>query len=755
MSHPFPSREAGALWADGGRMPIIDLQDGKDLEAAIEQMLNAGNDADALARLRAVFVESLDFEPVNGGVSLGDAALPAQATRIAQRESVQVVAVILKEANVRADRCRAALTAMRRTLGDDILLVATDAGRAEWQFIYPTTTAGREVLRRMVVRRNEGRRTVVEQLVGMYQAARGGRDFRKALEGAYDVEAVTRTFFRTYRAIFYETVMPALIATFPDEERRTLYAQKLMNRLLFIRFLEKKGWLAFNGRTDYLRALWEDHRRNAEPGDNFYRDRLCLLFFEGLNQPVQADRLAWRIGTVPYLNGGLFERGEDDRGAVNVPDSVFAPVMDGLLYHFNFTVTEATPLEVEVAVDPEMLGKVFEELVTGRHESGSYYTPKPIVAFMGREALKGYLATAVPGESTDALARFVDEHDPSQMRNGMAVLEALRAVRICDPACGSGAYLLGMLHELLDLRQCLFATRKLGTDDLYAEKLEIIQRNLYGVDLKPFAVNIARLRLWLSLAVEYDGDNPPPLPNLDYRIEAGDSLTAPLKDATTQSIFLQKEIAEFFDLKAKFMDPHSGIDKDATRARINELRAQIRASIHAGAQFDGFDWTTEFNEVFAEGGFDIVLANPPYVRQELISALKPALKAVYPVVYAGTADLYTYFYARALQLLKPGGMLAFISSNKWFRAAYGKNLRAHIAATCAVRSITDFGELPVFETAATFPMIFIAQKKHVIPPHRIARRVEPSSRRFGRSMPRTPMWASSFAPTVRFCHPTR
>src|SRR5207237_379536 len=125
-----------------------------------------------------------------------------------------------------------------------------------WQFIYPAMVAGREVLRRMVVRRHEGHRTVIEQLVGMYQAASGGRDFRRALEGAYDVEAVTRKFFQTYRDIFFDTVMPALIASFPDEDARTLYAQKLFNRLLFIRFLEKKGWLTFKGRADYLRALW-------------------------------------------------------------------------------------------------------------------------------------------------------------------------------------------------------------------------------------------------------------------------------------------------------------------------------------------------------------------------------------------------------------------------------------------------------------------------------------------------------------------
>jgi len=736
-------------------MPVFDLQDGKDLEAAIERMLNATTDVDALARLRAVFVESLDFEPANGVAPLDDAELPAQATRIAQRENVQVVAVILQEATVRADRSRAVLKAMRRTLGDDVLLIAADAGRDEWQLIYPATTAGREVLRRMVVRRDEGRRTVVEQLVGMYQVARSGKDFRRALEAAYDVEAVTRTFFRTYRAIFYETVMPALMKSFPDEERRTLYAQKLFNRLLFIRFLEKKGWLTFDGRTDYLRALWEDHTAKGDAGDNFYRDRLCLLFFEGLNQPVQADRLAWRIGTVPYLNGGLFEQGEDDRGEVDVPDSIFAPIMDGLLYHFNFTVTEATPLEVEVAVDPEMLGKVFEELVTGRHESGSYYTPKPIVAFMGREALKGYLATAVPGESADALARFVDAHDPSDIRNGMAVLEALRAVRICDPACGSGAYLLGMLHELLDLRQCLFATRKLGTDDLYQEKLEIIQRNLYGVDLKPFAVNIARLRLWLSLAVEYDGPDPPPLPNLDYRIEAGDSLLAPMPTDSGQLGLVWDQIREYQRKTGAFMRSY-GEQKRVLEAEIDALRPIIDANIHMGRAINGFKWYVEFGEAFEHGGFDIVLANPPYVRQELISALKPALKTVYPAVYAGTADLYCYFYARALQLLKPGGMLAFISSNKWFRAAYGKNLRAHIAATCAVRSITDFGDLPVFESASAYPMIFIAEKQNTRATPPIWMREEiPSSRGPGHSMIRTPMCAPSFSSKANSFQPMR
>ncbi|MFV9507091.1 MAG: Eco57I restriction-modification methylase domain-containing protein [Oscillochloridaceae bacterium umkhey_bin13] len=140
------------------------------------------------------------------------------------------------------------------------------------------------------------------------------------------------------------------------------------------------------------------------------------------------------------------------------------------------------------------------------------------------------------------------------------------------------------------------------------------------------------------------------------------------------------------------------------------MEHEIAAWAHPKGGVQGFDWAVEFAEVFVEGGFDIVVANPPYVRQELIKALKPTLKTIYPEVYVGTADLYVYFYARALQSLRDGGMLCFITPNKWFRAGYGTRIREHMAATTRILSITDFGELPVFQSAATFPMIFITQK---------------------------------------------
>ncbi|MBI4759179.1 MAG: class I SAM-dependent DNA methyltransferase, partial [Chloroflexi bacterium] len=426
------------------------------------------------------------------------------------------------------------------------------------------------------------------------------------LNAAFNVEAVTKRFFTAYRDVFRE--VEKQISGVNGDARR-LFTQKLFNRLMFLVFLERKGWLTFNGHQDYLHALWEDYwrERQTTPDTNFYRDRLKLLFFAGLNTPHEVNIvgirrdgfLQTRIGDVPYLNGGLFEEDEEDRNpAITVPDEAIRPVLDKLFYRFNFTVTESTPLDVEVAVDAEMLGKVFEELVTGRHETGSYYTPKPVVAFMGRQALKGYLQTACPTESTPAIAAFVDEHNPAGLRAPGAVLEARKTVHVCDPACGSGAYLLGMLHELLDLRACLFATRGLDPLTTYQRKLEIIQNNVYGVDIDPFAVNIARLRLWLSLVVDFEDGTPPPLPNLDFKIEVGDSLTAPDPSGGLGTGFRKELVERSFRVKADYLMAHGG-EKLTFREEIERLRADITAWAGRPAGTTGFDWVIEFAEVFS------------------------------------------------------------------------------------------------------------------------------------------------------------
>ncbi|AFZ51944.1 Eco57I restriction-modification methylase domain-containing protein [Dactylococcopsis salina] len=694
------------------------------------------------------------------------------------------------------------------------LFIFSDSQQTAWHFVnvkYDPKQEKREVFRRLRVSQGEQLRTAVERL-SLLDVEDIGSESPLAIQTrhdeAFDVEQVTQKFFKAYREVF-EQVETLIEPTLTDQEQRRIFTQKLFNRLMFIAFIQKKGWLTFQGNTDYLNTLWKHYNNpkkspteapsigglgakpteapsigglgakpteapsigglgakpteapsigglgakpteapsigglGAKPTEapsigglgaksNFYQDHLKPLFFYGLNNPQQNDITGinnggyWGdiIGTVPYLNGGLFEQDETDKNEkIIVPDEAIEKILEDLFSRFNFTVTESTPLDVEVAVDPEMLGKVFEELVTGRHESGSYYTPKPIVSFMCREALKGYLNSQLENESETVIAEFVDERHPENLRDPEAVLAALKRVKVCDPACGSGAYLLGMLQELLELRNCLFNVRKVDPKTTYQRKLEIIENNVYGVDIDQFAVNIARLRLWLSLAVEYEGDDPPPLPNLKFKIETGDSLLAPNPQGS--AAFRDELIKQYQKAKAKYLRAHKGGEKQELEAEINQCREQISLLTHGhgvetfhtstnsvtGTSPSGFDWAVEFAEVIAEGGFDIQVANPPYVRQELIKEIKPNLRKVFPEVYTGTSDLYCFFYARSLQLLRKGGMLAFISSNKWFRANYGEKLREHIAETCQVSSITDFGDLPVFENAAVLVMIFIAQKE--------------------------------------------
>ncbi|MGE5110559.1 MAG: Eco57I restriction-modification methylase domain-containing protein [Acidobacteriaceae bacterium] len=608
------------------------------------------------------------------------------------------------------------------------LFVFSNSKQEHFHFLnvkYDDDVQKRRMFRRITVGPNERLRTASERIALLDLADISSNLFglsplavQQRHDEAFDVEPVTKEFFSEYRRIF-EEVEEAITGFARDKERKRLYTQRLFNRLMFIAFIQKKGWLKFNGDTDYLAALWKAHLKDNSVSDkNFYRDRLKALFFFGLNSSNEVNQvginkgafLTTLIGNVPYLNGGLFEEDEDDKNeAIKIPDKAIGAVLNGLFAKFNFTVTESTPLDVEVAVDPEMLGKIFEELVTARHETGSYYTPKPIVSFMCREALKGYLKSEASAESTDAISRFVEKHEPDDLRDAEAILDALRKITVCDPACGSGAYLLGMLHELLDLRAALFQTRKLDARSVYERKLEIIQSNIYGVDLDPFAVNIARLRLWLSLAVDFEGSKPEPLPNLDFKVEVGDSILGPGPSGGLQMGLRKQLIDEFLQLKAEYLTSHH-----ARKKELKEAIAQVKVTIASFGNHKksgGFDWAVEFAEIFINKGFDVVLANPPYVRHELIKGQKPSLKALFPEVFLTSADLYCYFYARGAELLKERGTLSFISSSKWLRVDYGLNLRRYLSDTCGIRSITDFGELPVFDTAATFPCILVAQKK--------------------------------------------
>lgn len=702
----------------------------ESIRESIQALLASFRGLDPLKRL---FWQELNYDRVNEPISSRDWAeadrveLAADPLLLAEHADFKVIYAQMRGALSRTAE-RAIVTQLLKAF-PYALFVFSDAAQQSWHFVnvkYERDPRRRRVFRRISVAAGGTQLRTATERLAMLDLATVSRDLfgipplaiQQRHDQAFDVEAVTAEFFREYRKVF--TQVEAFLADMPEEPRR-LFVQKLFNRLMFIVFLERKGWLSFRGRTDYLRALWEDYtaRRDAGDEENFYWNRLNVLFFSGLNNPqglaLQPDRFpATAIGSVPYLNGGLFEKDDtDENGSVRIPDEVFAAAIEDIFYRFNFTIAESTPLDVEVAVDPEMLGKIFEELVTGRHESGSYYTPKAVVSFMCREGLKGYLRAQLPAEPQAALAHFVDEYDATSLRDPERVLDALRRVTVCDPACGSGAYLLGMLQELLLLRDALFTARNVDARSVYDRKLEIIQRSIYGVDKEAFATNIAQLRLWLSLIVEYERSSPqdaiPTLPNLDYKIEVGDSLLGPDPSGASPSEFDRLLVEKFVQAKDAFLKAH-GPEKQRLHAEVEQLRADIRAWSRSGVAADAFDWVMEFAEVFQRGGFDIVLANPPYVRMELFKDIKTTLRKNFPDAHSDRADLYIYFYARAVQMLSSKGMLVFISSNKWLHSDYGGNLRYMLSNTMTIESITDFGDLPVFSSATAYPMILVAQK---------------------------------------------
>ena len=250
---------------------------------------------------------------------------------------------------------------------------------------------------------------------------------------------------------------------------------------------------------------------------------------------------------------------------------------------------------------------------------------------------------------------------------------------------------------------------------LHALKLHIIERNLYGVDIDEFAVNIAMLRLWLSLAIDFDGDTPPALPNLDFKIVRGDSLLGP---DPSSGAYVQaglgrnvQEVRRLADMKATYMRESNGKRKDNIKSEINELQSRIREQLGATSRKGVIDWRIEFGEVFDENlGFDVAIANPPYVRQEDIGASKAELTGLYSDAAVARSDLYCYFYARALQLLAHGGSHVFVCSNSWLDVGYGARLQEYLLKNAHVRNIIESAVERQFSTADINTIISVIRK---------------------------------------------
>ena len=553
----------------------------------------------------------------------------------------------------------------------------------------------------------------------------------KELEDIFSVEQVTKEFFEKYESLFLrlkkelDSIVekaPQIANEFNSKGINIMdFTKKLMGQVVFLYFLQKKGWFGVqrgelwgSGSKDFLRDRFEqaEAKRNS-----FFKSVLEPLFYEALSTERSDDYYSPFDCRIPFLNGGLFEP-INDYNWVNLdlllPNDLFSnknktaegDTGDGVLDVFdryNFTVKEDEPLEKEVAVDPEMLGKVFESLLDQRERKakGAFYTPREVVHYMCQESLIHYLDTALEGRvskedvwqwvknadrgvSNDGSSADAVDQLPQSLRAEAALLDQkLKDVRVCDPAVGSGAFVVGMMHEIVRLRNALRSDERTDEQVLYGFKRHAIEYCLYGVDIDSGAIEIARLRLWLSLVVdEQKRSTVLPLPNLDYKIVKGDALLSIQRDLWNNNA-VEDLVCE---QKALFNETSARKKKDH-RAKIARLLSEI------GGEGKTFYIELYFAEVFhRKQSFDIVIGNPPYIQlQKDGGALGKRYQDAGYESFARTGDIYQLFYERGHKLLAARGHLCFITSNKWMRAGYGQKMRNYFVERTQPLQLIDLG----------------------------------------------------------------
>ncbi len=663
----------------------------------------------------------------------------------------------------------------------------------------------------------------------------------EALVNAFSVEKLSKAFFDEY-TLHYKKFIEHLEKTAfkksvfkGDEKAIRDFTKKLLGRIVFLYFVQKKGWLGASdknykdGDTNFMMNLFSKSGGN----ESFYSSWLTVLFFETLNKERNDDNFEMPNGKkvkIPFLNGGLFDKEEYDEHLLTFkaklfhnPDNEDAILIEknkinsrgflDFLNAFNFTVHEDSPDEHTVAVDPEMLGHIFENLLEDNKDKGAFYTPKEIVHYMCQESLTEYLTTHLSKEYTvyrqidkeqieifgnetrqgqlkmmvnlgdkalnrDDVSYIVKHKDISQLTNAQLkrIDELLNTVKICDPAIGSGAFPMGLLQEIHAIKEVI--AYELKHEWKPAEvKENIIQNSIYGVDIEKGAVDIARLRFWLSLIV--DEDKPRALPNLDYKIVVGDSLVSKFENeiieidwerkqsvgkADTFVQNVQRLLQEIAVKQKKFFKPETK-DKKKLHTEIRNLKLELlinqlsfnkevflAKNVEKGGfapsakdlkynteikliksnygnvisklqnlikdkdkPFEHFDWKLDFPEVLnpnlitddKQRGFDIVIANPPYIGQKGNKALFEPLSE--DQNFEKKMDYWYFFLHKSHALSKDSGVNTFITPNYWITTQGGKKLRKRIVENYSIVEYINFNENAIFE-AGVHTNIFVLKK---------------------------------------------
>ncbi|MCI5942567.1 MAG: N-6 DNA methylase [Ligilactobacillus animalis] len=561
------------------------------------------------------------------------------------------------------------------------------------------------------------------------------RTIHATLWNALQIKEVNKQFYNYIAGHFVELV-DILQASGKKVEDAQQFASRLLGRLLFVWFLRRMGIINENVGyfdTDDLSAT------------EYYEQKLKVLFFNTLNTEI-GDRTNGDLLT-PYLNGGLFEAKDNDfaNEVLEFPDKYFERVYEHF-NEFNFTTDESSADFELIAVDPEMLGQVFESLLASqineedkneRNNTGSFYTPREIVGYMVKETLRQYLYSKLHANTHKGIDELLDLSDSQWLErkststadvwgvNSNKVIpeikKALQEFKVLDPAVGSGAFPMGMLQQLLKTYE-----RIEKNFDAYKLKLSIIENNIFGVDLQPMAVEISRLRAWLSVIVdEKDMSNIKPLPNLDFKFMAANSLIK-LKEGQT-NLFVDPDLdLKLQELRNKYFNARTPHTKKRYQEKYYKLTlGQVDIfEDERTKQLKSFDPFKNRNaaEFFdphimfgVNDGFSAVIGNPPYIHFEKMDVVKREFyknnaKKNGFVTYAARGDIYTLFYEKGIQLLNDEGVLAFITSNKWMRAGYGRKLRDYFVEETNPLELIDLGS-GIFESATVDTNILLAQKK--------------------------------------------
>ena len=622
-------------------------------------------------------------------------------------------------------------------------------------------------------------------------AAKAGHFKMDDLRDAFSVDALSKEFFDEYHR-HYDRIIAELArqgntgAVFHD------YVKKMMGRIVFLHFLQKKGWL--NDDPEFLSKLFF----LSPYKQDFLEQELEPLFFGIFNtEPNKREQLFsqehWDLRwlaeweKLPYLNGGLFERDEVDKMKIKLPASLFEHLFK-FMASYNFTIDENDPDDADIGIDPEMLGKIFESLLEDNKAKGAFYTPKEIVRYMCKESLIAYLNSKVNSDEVNseskenqipnhdslvtAVRQFVEQHEfPEELEPYREVLDAaLREVKICDPAIGSGAFPMGLLNELWRCREALEVIDQSplergtakpggmlqkpapGTDEVgnrrAALKKEIIENNIYGVDIEQGAIDIARLRFWLSIVVDAEWNvnpdsGPEPLPNFDYKFMQGNSLIESFDGHDLSHIMdasspLERGAARRRGMsKAGWAENQTGMEFGSDEVKQNlrnwlkmyfsltdhkekaYYRELINSSVknyivqqgigpEAETRLNAIDpsankhfflWHTWFKDIFDNGGFDIVIGNPPYINVEnLDEKTKDYLFTNYSTCQ-GRTDIYIGFIEKSIAIMNCKGVTSFIIPYSYTNQNYGELSRRMLTEKYSIEEIVDTSNYYVFDNA--------------------------------------------------------